>query len=386
MDMTKAFDLVKHSLLFKKLLHAGLPLIFLRLLLFIYMKQYANVKWNNTFSTMFTLTNGVRQGGVISAILYCFYGNELFSELRRSGYGCWVNGYFHGIFGYSDDNMLLAPTEFALQKMLEICEKFAEKHNLKFSTDVDPKKCKTKCIAFMKKTRELSEMKLCGNNLPWVNQFKHLGNNIVNQNNFISKDIIIKRAAYVTKNIELNQEFYFSHPKTKLKINQIYNSHYTGSPLWNLFGAEAQKFESSYNKSIKIMFDLPFATHRHLIEPITGQEHLRITLVSRFMGFISQIRKSQKIIPKMLLKLIQNDARSTTGLNLRKILLQTDKNKIESLNKDDIFKLQYHLTSPEDRWKENIINELIEARSSQIGIEGFKNEELENMLEFICVR
>ena len=88
----------------------------------------------------------------------------------------------------------------------------------------------------------------------------------------------------------------------------------------------------------------------------------------------------------MLLKLIQNDARSTTGLNLRKILLQTDKNKIESLNKDDIFKLQYHLTSPEDRWKENIINELIEARSSQIGIEGFKNEELENMLEFICVR
>ena len=282
--------------------------------------------------------------------------------------------------------MLLAPTEFALQKMLEICEKFAEKHNLKFSTDVDPKKCKTKCIAFMKKTRELSEMKLCGNNLPWVNQFKHLGNNIVNQNNFISKDIIIKRAAYVTKNIELNQEFYFSHPKTKLKINQIYNSHYTGSPLWNLFGAEAQKFESSYNKSIKIMFDLPFATHRHLIEPITGQEHLRITLVSRFMGFISQIRKSQKIIPKMLLKLIQNDARSTTGLNLRKILLQTDKNKIESLNKDDIFKLQYHLTSPEDRWKENIINELIEARSSQIGIEGFKNEELENMLEFICVR
>ena len=126
LDMTKAFDLVKHSLLFKKLLHAGHPLIFLRLLLFIYMKQYANVKWNNTFSTMFTLTNGVRQGGVISAILYCFYGNELFSELRRSGYGCWVNGSFHGIFGYSDVSMLRAPTEFALQKMLEICEQFAK--------------------------------------------------------------------------------------------------------------------------------------------------------------------------------------------------------------------------------------------------------------------
>ena len=39
MDMTKAFDLVKHSLLFNKLLDAGLPLIFLRLLMFVYMKQ-----------------------------------------------------------------------------------------------------------------------------------------------------------------------------------------------------------------------------------------------------------------------------------------------------------------------------------------------------------
>ena len=36
MDMTKAFDLIKHSLLFKKLLDAGLSVIFVRQLLFIY--------------------------------------------------------------------------------------------------------------------------------------------------------------------------------------------------------------------------------------------------------------------------------------------------------------------------------------------------------------
>ena len=36
MDMSKAFDLVRHSVLFRKLLHAGIPPIFLRWLLFIY--------------------------------------------------------------------------------------------------------------------------------------------------------------------------------------------------------------------------------------------------------------------------------------------------------------------------------------------------------------
>ena len=96
--------------------------------MFIYMEQYANVKWNHTISNMFLITNGVRQGGVMSAILYCFYGNLFFSELRRSGYGCYVNGFYHGIFGYSDDNMLLAPSEYALQKMLDICQSFANSH------------------------------------------------------------------------------------------------------------------------------------------------------------------------------------------------------------------------------------------------------------------
>jgi hypothetical protein len=42
MDMTKAFDLVKHSILFKKLLAKGLSVIFIRLLLFIYMMQMSN--------------------------------------------------------------------------------------------------------------------------------------------------------------------------------------------------------------------------------------------------------------------------------------------------------------------------------------------------------
>ena len=198
-DMTKAFDLVQHSLLFRKLLQAGLPTIFIRLLLVIYIKQFANVKWNNSYSSMFSLRNGVRQGGVLSAILYCLYVDGLFKELRVSGYGCWVNGNYHGIFGYSDDNMLLAPSEYALQEMLKICEKYASSHNLRFSTDPNPVKCKTKCISFLHKQRNLNPLILCGTQLPWVDNFKHLGNFIVNNGNFIKQDTNIKRAQYVTK-------------------------------------------------------------------------------------------------------------------------------------------------------------------------------------------
>ena len=66
MDMSKAFDLVKHSVMFKKLLDAGLPAIFIRLLIFIYVNQFANVRWNGLFSDFFTMRNGVRQGAVLT--------------------------------------------------------------------------------------------------------------------------------------------------------------------------------------------------------------------------------------------------------------------------------------------------------------------------------
>ena len=123
MDMTKAFDLVRHSTMFKKIMTAGLSLIFVRLLIFIYINQFANVRWNGTLSGTFWMTNGVRQGAILSAIFYCIYMNDLFKILRSSKVGCWVNGDFFGILGYSDDNFLLAPSHHALQKMVKICEK-----------------------------------------------------------------------------------------------------------------------------------------------------------------------------------------------------------------------------------------------------------------------
>ena len=82
-DMTKAFDLVRHSKLFRKLIDGGLSVIFVRLILVMYQKQTANVRWNGTKSKCFPISNGVKQGAVLSAILYCFYVNGLFQLLRK---------------------------------------------------------------------------------------------------------------------------------------------------------------------------------------------------------------------------------------------------------------------------------------------------------------
>ena len=383
MDMTKAFDLTLHSLLFKKMMKAGFSLIFLRLFVFIYINQVANVRWNGEFSDVFPMTNGVRQGAVLSAIAYCFYCEDLFSLLEQRRSGCWVLGRYHGIFGYSDDNWLLAPSLGALQDMLNTCEGYAASHNLKFSTDEDPEKCKTKLMAFLKKSRDLPSLLLCGTALPWVNKVKHLGNIISNTMDGCQMDMKIKSARYVDKSNTICQEFYFTHPLKKATMNGIYNGHFTGSQLWKIDSPEYNKVLSTYNKSIKIMYDLPWATHRYLIEPITERNHVSRTLVERYMSFIAKVRNSKKANIRQLLEIIKRDTRTTTGFNLSTIMILTNKNSIEELfdgNNDFV----YHPVEESEAWRIPFVKELLGVRHGDLKVDGITPDELSQILDYIC--
>ena len=348
------------------------------------MMQFANVRWNGEVSSVFTLSNGVRQGGVISAILYCFYTNDLFRLLRNRSKGCWVNSNFHGIFGYSDDNILMAPSLSALQDMLRTCEQYALEHNLKFSTDPNPKKCKTKCLAFLSKPRPLQNLQLCGHPLPWVDHCKHLGNTVEHRINGLKQDMAIKRASYIAKNNELLQEFYFAHPRTKIKLNNIYNTHFTGSPLWDLFCDEAIKFENTWNRSVRIMYDLPVNTHRYFIEPLVEGRHFKNTVIKRFLRFVENIQKSTKVIPKMLLHTIKLDVKSITGSNLREIMLLVNKSSIGQLNIHDADVVQYHKIKEEDTWKISVLKEITDIKFENLCLDGFSSEELEEILYYIA--
>ena len=115
-----------------------------------YVSQSANVRWGEEVSKSFRITNGVKQGAVLSAILFCVYIDELITKLRRNKTGCWIDGNFVGIIVYADDIVLLSPTLGGLQEMIDICSDYAGKHNLSFSTNENPNKSKTKCIAFLK--------------------------------------------------------------------------------------------------------------------------------------------------------------------------------------------------------------------------------------------
>ena len=182
---------------------------------------------------------------------------------------------------------------------------------------------------------------------PWVDSRKHLETKIAGMKGDVKK----KRAEYIAKNNDIIQEFGFSHPRTKILINTIYNSHLSGSCLWDLFSREAEMMENTWNVSMRLMLNLPKETHRRLIEPLSGIPHIKFSMLKRFLAFLQQIRNSDKEASKFLLESIYKDTNSITGSNLRNILLMTGKATVSELVPDDVSSLQYHPMPEDEMWK-----------------------------------
>ena len=179
-------------------------------------------------------------------------------------------------------------------------------------------------------------MFLCGNPLPWVDSFKHLGNMVSNKVDGGQLDLKTKTAQYIDKNCTINQEFCYHHPITKFTLNKIYKCHFTGSQIWNISSEGAEKFYSSYNRSIKMMAGLPLATHRNLIEPLSGVKHMSSILIKNFWSFITKVKQSNKYVLRQMYEIAQSDVRTVTGSNLRNILLLTDMARVGDLKPSSI--------------------------------------------------
>ena len=251
-DASKAFDLVCHWILFKKLLNR-LPIIIIRLLVYWYSCQEFLVKWGNIMSNGFKVSNGVRQGGVLSPILFNIYLDDLSRTLNRSYNGCRLNGVSMNHLIYADDMVLLAPSPDALQSLLDICNQYASEHCIKYNSR------KTVCMTILPKwlkSFSVPDFKLNGSKLKTVKQQKYLGVFITDT---FTDDLDINRqvrSTYCIGNMIISR-FRFCTEDVKLQLFKTYACSLYASQLWSRYiKSSTRKLKVAYNNVCRYLFKL----------------------------------------------------------------------------------------------------------------------------------
>ena len=175
LDASKAFDRVKHSLLFKKLLDRGTPPYIVRILLYWYVNQTMYVRWGDILSAPFNVSNGVRQGGILSPYLFNVYMDDLSVELNNCTYGCLVGNKIVNHLMYADDLVIFSPSPVGLSKLLHVCGNYGIKHDIKYNSK---KSAVVICRSRFNKNIEYESFTINGESISQVSTVKYLGHYI----------------------------------------------------------------------------------------------------------------------------------------------------------------------------------------------------------------
>ena len=119
------------------------------------------------------------------------------------------------------------------------------------------------------------------------------------------------------------------------------------------------------------MMNLPYGTHRYLIEPLSGVKHVKKVLVNRFLSFMEKISVSAKKAVKMLMETSKKYLRSVTGQNFREIMLLVGKTSVEAVTRGDGDMIDYFPIAETDCWKMDIIKEITDAKNKVLDIDHF---------------
>ena len=131
-----------------------------------------------------------------------------------------------------------------------------------------------------------------------------------------------------------------------------------------------------------LMLGLHRETHRYFLEPVSGTKHI-ISIYRRFLTFVGNVLKSKKRPLRKLCSSVLSDCRSTTGRNLRKLMLRFDAGIFEELKGNVQKKSIYKEANVHDLWKIESIKDLVEAKFDRSILPNFTSNEIDDLRDHI---
>jgi hypothetical protein len=281
-DLKKAYDNVDRLLLFEILEVFGLPPRLVQLIRALHDGAEATVYVNGEASESFVTTNGLKQGSVLSPILFNIFFGAIMHAARKEwaaqGLGIQlVNRPYGKILtkrkhakesariilkwltdiGFADDCVICARTPDELQKMLDIFHKIVTAFGLVISTD----KTKVMDVCTAKTANTMNEsggniVQVCidGKELEVVENFKYLGS-IESMRGDMEKEVQRVRQAMYGAFRKLKHVFLDRRISLRTRL-VLFNSVMVpycvyGCQAWNLHKSDMASIESVYCRFVR---------------------------------------------------------------------------------------------------------------------------------------
>ena len=297
-DLSKAFDKVDHFILGNLLLDREVPPDIVFLLMHYLRNQTARIVWNDERGEYHIINEGVRQGGILSPILFKLYLDHVIGDISNMNVGCKLGLIRMNILVYADDIVILSDT----QKNLELIYQRLSNHIAGLKLNMN--KGKTKCMIFEKSRfgSQINELILGEDTLENVEEYKYLGH-IVQRNLKDDKDIDTRLKQFYSKFNTTYRKFNKVSIETFLFLFNSYCLPDYGLALWicmDVFNTKNFKvLEVAYHNALKKIVGVPIKHSNHDVAELCNQYIMKHYIVMLQARYFKRIMKSRNTLIKL---------------------------------------------------------------------------------------
>ena len=214
-DFSKAFDNISRKILFEKLKFYGITGNFYNVLKNMYCNDTIKIKLGDHLSDTIYPNQGVRQGCILSPLLFNIYLANLPGRLSTAIDGPKIGDKNLNSIIWADDLVILSESEEGLNKKLHELALFAEENVLTINSE------KTKAMIFNKTGRLIRRnFKYKNTNIETVREYKYLGFVIVPSGSIIPGMIDLKSRGNraIAKIRSTMGEYFKTKPSIAIKL------------------------------------------------------------------------------------------------------------------------------------------------------------------------
>ncbi|XP_067137170.1 uncharacterized protein [Centruroides vittatus] len=244
-DLASAFDSVDRDLLWRKLLKFGLSFKFVSLLAELYSGSNVRIKWRNFCSQPFFSDKGVKQGCILSPILFSLFLNDLLNCIDDSGGdGIVVGGVSVKVLAYADDVVIVADSPRSLQRSIDLLDNYLSDNSLQLNL------AKSKIVVFRNggKASKADKWWFRGVPISVVSQYKYLGV-IFKSNGYFNTHV---RSCQVNAEIKMDKVIHMCQSAKLCNLKdrlRLFNAVVGSSLLYasEVWGFQAESLDTVYS-------------------------------------------------------------------------------------------------------------------------------------------